>query len=564
MTLSMTRDEALKQLTARGELFELAETEALGRTIRAFVNGPATLRELYEQGRSALPFIVFGDETLSFEQVWRQSACLATALVDSFGIVKGDRVALSMRNYPEWIVAFCAITSIGAIAVGLNGLWQPAELEFALQDSSPKLLFVDQERLDRVASCATPASLKVVAVRTTGELPPHVLNYADIVAVDGCEAMPSLEVLPDNDAIMLYTSGSTGHPKGVISTHRNLICALLSAELDGQAAVLTGLASPAAPDSPQGAALLGVPLFHVSGLHTLALSSFRAQRRLVCMHKWDPELAAKLVESERVTAFGAPSAMTGDLIHAARRLGLDLSSLALIGGGGAARAPEQVKALKAAFPGALPATGWGMTETNSVGTSIVGSDYLDRPESSGRLSAVLDMRIVDAEGQSLPPMSRGELQVRGATVMREYWNRPQANAETFVDGWMRTGDIAYVDHDGFVYIVDRIKDLVIRGGENIGCGVVEAALLEHPDILEASVYGVPDERLGEVVGATLYSRTVISEAALRTFLEPRLARFEVPRYFQFATEPLPRGASGKILRRELRDDAVKRIALSVS
>lgn len=553
----MTRSEALRHLTAKGMPFELVKMPVRDRSIRTFVNAPATLRDLYAQGRSDLAFLVYGDERLSFETVWRRSARLAAALVDDFGIVNGDRVAIAMRNYPEWIISFNAITAVGAIAVGLNGLWQPGELEFALNDSAPKLLFCDRERLLRLSECDGPADLPVIAVRTTGELPPGARHYDDIMLGEPIDEMPRVDVAADDDALMLYTSGSTGHPKGVVSTHRNIVDALLSAELEGAVGSLTGVTTPPAVAGPQGSALLGVPLFHVSGLHTLALSSYRAQRRLVFMHKWDAEVAVTLIEREGITVFGAPPAMTGDLIRVAERLGRDLRSMALIGGGGATRAPEQVAALKQVFPSALPATGWGMTETNSVGTSIVGADYLEHPESSGRASAVLDIRIVDERGNALPPLSRGELQVRGATIMREYWNRPQENRDTFVDGWMRTGDVAYLDSDGYLYIVDRIKDLVIRGGENIGCGSVEAALLAHPDVIEACVYGVPDERLGEEVGATIYARTVISEAALKAFLAPKLAKYEIPRHVRFSPAPLLRGPSGKILRRELRDAAAR-------
>jgi long-chain acyl-CoA synthetase len=560
--MTMTRDEALQQLTAKGQPYELVETQALGRTVRTFANAPATLRDLYEQSRSPAPFIVYDEERLSFEDVWRRTARLASVMAADYGIGKGDRVAISMRNYPEWVIAFNAATSIGAIAVAMNALWQPNELEFALNDSRPKLLLADQERLDRLASCTAAADLKVIAVRTTGELASGARRYADVMgpleAVT--ETMPPADILPDDEAIIIYTSGSTGHPKGAVSTHRNVISALLSWELDGQAGVLTGLSKPPVAGAPQGAALLGIPLFHVSGLHVILLSSYRAQRRMVSMYRWDPERAAELIEREQITSFGAPAAVTGDLIQAARRLGRNLSSLVSVGGGGSPRAPEQVRAIDAVFVNAAPVTGWGMTETNAIGTGIGGADYLSHPESSGRVSAVLDIRIVDEEGRALAPMSRGELQIRGTSIMRGYWERPQADADTFVDGWMRTGDVAYIDQDGFLYIVDRIKDLVIRGGENIGCGSVEAALLEHPDILEASVYGVPDERLGEELGATVYSRAAPDEAALRAFLEPRLARFEIPRYFSFSAEPLPRIASGKILKRQLRDEAAKRLA----
>jgi long-chain acyl-CoA synthetase len=232
-----------------------------------------------------------------------------------------------------------------------------------------------------------------------------------------------------------------------------------------------------------------------------------------------------------------------------------------VGGGGAPRAPAQVRNIDRTFERAVPNTGWGMTETNAIGTGIAGKDYLDHPESSGRRSAVLDLRIVDEAGNELASGERGELQVRGTSVIRGYWNRPDANAETFVDGWLRTGDVAYLDGDGFLYIVDRIKDLVIRGGENIGCGSVEAALLEHPAVAEASVYGVPDERLGEEVGATVHGPSAADEDELRAFLKPRLAAFEIPRYIRISAAPLPRTASGKILKRQLREEAARELGL---
>jgi long-chain acyl-CoA synthetase len=251
--------------------------------------------------------------------------------------------------------------------------------------------------------------------------------------------------------------------------------------------------------------------------------------------------------------------MTGDLVAFAARTNRDLSSLATVGGGGAARAPEQVRGIDRAFANAMPSTGWGMTETNAIGTGIGGNDYLDHPDSSGRSSAVLDLRVVDDNGVELAAFERGELLVRGASVIKGYWQRPDANAQTFVGRWLKTGDVAYLDDEGFLFIVDRIKDLVIRGGENIGCGAVEAALLEHPDVAEACVYGVPDERLGEEVGATVFARAPVAEADLRAFLEPRLARFEIPRYVQFADAPLPRTASGKILKRQIREIATARL-----
>jgi long-chain acyl-CoA synthetase len=556
----VNRTEALAQLTAAGQSHELVEIEALGRRIRAFKNAPPSLRELFASTRSTLPFIAYEDERYSFEDIWQRSATVAKALVERFGVRKGDRVAISLRNFPEWMIAFNAATSIGAIAVAMNALWQAHELEFALGDSGAKVLFADRERLERLAQLEKqPKDLAIVAVRTPA--PAGATQFEELLAGGLIDTMPDVAIAPDDDAIMLYTSGSTGHPKGAVSTHRNVLSALMSWELDGQAGVLMGTVAAPVPGGPQPSTLLAVPLFHVTGLHAVYLASFRGQRRIVSMYKWDAERAAEIIERERITSFTAPSAMTGDLVEVARRSQRDLSSLLVVGGGGAARAPEQVRAIDKAFGNARPNTGWGMTETNAIGAGIGAKDYLDHPESSGRAAAVLDLRVVDPDGKVLGTMQRGELQVRGASIMRGYWRRPDANAAAFDGEWLKTGDVAMLDADGFVYIVDRIKDLVIRGGENIGCGAVEAALLEHPDVLEASVYGVPDKRLGEELAATLYAKRVVPEAELRDFLGSRLARYEVPRYFHFASEPLPRIASGKILKRQLRDEAAKRLGL---
>jgi long-chain acyl-CoA synthetase len=433
-------------------------------------------------------------------------------------------------------------------------------LAYGLEDSGAKLLFADEERIQRFSrrKDAFP-DLAVLAVRARENPGVNARPLGDALAGFGASTMPRVSIHPNDDATIFYTSGSTGHAKGVVSCHRNVITALMSWELDVRAAALMrGMELPVPKEQP--ATLLAVPLFHATGSHAVYLSSYRAQRRIVSMYRWDVELAAELIERERISSVIAPSAMTGDLIAAAERTSRDLSSLAVVGGGGAPRPPAQVRNIDRTFARAMPNTGWGMTETNAIGTGIAGQDYLDHPESSGRCSAVLDLRMVDESGNELPPGERGELQVRGTSVVRGYWNRPDADAETFVDGWLRTGDVAYLDEEGFLYIVDRIKDLVIRGGENIGCGAVEAALLEHPDVLEASVYGIPDERLGEEVGATVYVQGPLSDEALRAFLEPRLARFEIPRYLRFSGSPLPRTASGKILKRQLREEALSALA----
>jgi long-chain acyl-CoA synthetase len=465
-----------------------------------------------------------------------------------------------MRNYPEWVLAFMASTSVGAVAVAMNAHWQPPEMEYALTNSGAGVVFVDRERLDRLTQCKhVPSGLQILGVRLGPEpLPPGVRRLWDVLATTKADEMPLVEMRPDEDVVIVYTSGSSGPAKGAVSSHRNLTNALLSFELDDMAAGLsTASTSNTSPRHPS--ALLALPLFHVGGLHAVVLSAFRRQRRVIATPRWDVEQAAALIEREQVSTLVGPSAITGDLVRHAETSKRDLSSLVTVGGGGAARAPAQVRGIMRVFPNAVPYHSWALTETNAVGTAISGQDYLRRPHSCGRRSTLIEMRIVDRRGRSLPAGERGEVLVRGVSVVRGYWNRPEANAEMFTDDWLRTGDVGYLDKDGYLFIVDRIKDLVIRGGENIGCGLVEAAILEHPEVREASVYGVPDERLGEDVATTVYAAESLSETTLRYFLQGRLAGFEIPRHIFFSSVPLPRTASGKTLKRELRRDAVARL-----
>ncbi|MAI42152.1 MAG: class I adenylate-forming enzyme family protein [Candidatus Azotimanducaceae bacterium] len=557
------RNQAIKDLTSPGTPFELIKMKVFGDSCLVFKNAPDTLGQLFEDNRSDAEFYIYKDERYTFEQIYIRSCKVAQLLVNTYGIGKGDRVAISMRNYPEWVVAFQAITSIGAIAVCMNALWQTEEMEYGLTHAGVKVLLADQERINRVISIYQRIDLKVLAIRPQEPLPKNILELYE--AAKGFDAtMPTVLHDADDDATILYTSGSTGHPKGVVSSHRNVINALLSWELDFAAKryIMFDGNPPELEFVYPPAILLGIPLFHVAGSHSVLLSSYRHQRRIVAMYKWDVRLGTELIEKERITSFTAPAAMTGDLVDVAREAKRDLSSLIIVGGGGAPRAPEQVSSIAEIFVNALPATGWGMTETNAIGTGIGGEDYLERPSSSGSTSAILEVAIIDEDGNHLPQGERGELIIRGTSMFREYWNRPDANAETFIGRWFRTGDVAYLDDENFLYIVDRIKDLVIRGGENIGCGEVEAALLEHDDIVEASVYGIPDKRLGEEIGATIYCANTISEDQLREFLAGLLAKFKIPKHIYFSSDPLPRVASGKIAKRVLRDQAHAALGLS--
>ena len=546
----ISREQAIAVATAPGQPHELIDESIDGRPLRIFKNAPPSLRALFESTASELPFLSYEDERYSFAQAWAAAARIGQVLVHGCGVRHGDRVAIAMRNYPEWIFAFTAITSIGAVAVAVNAHWSAEEMAYALADSGTKVLLADAERLDRWAKGPTTPGLQVLAVRPK-QLPEGARLLQDLTDAVGDVAMPTAAIAPDDLATMLYTSGSTGHPKGVPSSHRNIVSALMSWELDATVGALVAGIEPQ-PPAEQPGTLLAVPLFHVSGLHASYLSSYRTQRRVAAMYRWDAEAGAALVDQLKLTSLVAPSAMTGDLVRVAQARQYDLSSLLVVGGGGAARAPEQVRQIKASFRNALPNIGWGMTETNAIGTGVGGEDYLARPASSGRCAQVLQIQVVDDAGQPVPAGQRGELLVRGTSVFKGYWNRPETNAQSFIGDWFRTGDVATIDEEGFLTIVDRIKDLIIRGGENIGCGQVEAALLMHPDVQEAAVYAVPDERLGEEVGATVYGSPSLDVAALREFLTAHLARFELPRYITVADRPLPRTPSGKILKREIK------------
>ena len=576
--MTADRDSVLAELTAPGQPYELSTIETDRGPQRIFAAAPPSLRELIESARSDAEYLVYGDERLTFDEAYRRAAGIAHVLVHDAGVVAGDRVAISMRNYPEWVLGFLAATSIGAVAVAMNSLWAADGMHYALDDCGATALLADGERVAMLAGLDPASSPVVLAVRADEDQLAaadglRVVRLAERLAELGDVDMPPASPQPDDPATIFYTSGSTGLPKGVLSTHRNVISALMSWELDAlvgaelvarrRAAERNGAAETAEPAAAQGtrsaprpaprqgASLLGVPLFHVTGCHAIALASLRAQRKVVAMYRWDPEVAAALIEAEHVNAFVATPAMVGDLLRVASETGHDLSSLRLVGGGGAPRPPSQVSAITSSFAKAAPNNGWGMTETNAIGAGITGGDYSDRPTTSGRASAVLDLRVVDDEGTVLGVGERGELQVRGTSVFVGYWNQPDATAASFDDGWFRTGDVAHLDDDGFVFIVDRIKDLIIRGGENIGCGHVEAALLLHPLVREAAVYAVPDERLGEEVGATVYAEAGLDVDELLVFLEDHLGRFEIPSYLTAVMAPLPRTATGKIFKRQL-------------
>jgi long-chain acyl-CoA synthetase len=498
-------------------------------------------------------FLVYEDERWSFAETAAKVDALGAALVTRYGVRPGDRVAIAMRNYPEWVVAFAAITSIGAISVSMNAWWTADELDYALGDCGARVVIADAERAARIAPLATKHALRIVAVRAPAPLPANTDAWDDVV-VPGA-ALPEVAITPDMDATILYTSGTTGHPKGAVSTHRAVLSAILA--FGCRAAVNVAMGQGPPKDHPFPTAfILIVPLFHVTGCVAVMLSCVAAGRKLVVMYKWDPARALALIERERVTNFVGVPTQSWDLLECPDFAQRDTSSLVSVGGGGAPAPPELVRRVDKSFRAARPSIGYGMTETNAYGPGNSSDDYVRKPTSCGRVVPPIRMRVTDDAGRVLGPNEVGEIWFSGPTLIRGYWNKPAATAETIVDGWLRSGDIGRIDEEGFVYVQDRAKDMVLRAGENVYCAEVEAVLYEHPDVYEAAVFGVPHERLGEEVAAAVVPKPgrSLDADALRAFAAKHLAGFKVPTRIAIWTEALPRNPAGKILKRSLRDE----------
>lgn len=552
-----TFEEAIEIVTAPGGRFEIVDGEVDGRPMKVFANLPRSLRAMFDtaRDRGGAPFLVYEDERWSFTEVMTHVDAVAALLVDRYGVAKGDRVAIGMRNYPEWIVAFAAITSIGAIAVSLNAWWTEDELAYGIADSGSKVLLADQERAERAAPLLATTDLRVVVVRPSGPVPDGADLLDDVLELG--VPMPDVEVDPDDDATILYTSGTTGNPKGAVSTHRAVLSALQAYAC--RAAVNAVMAGPDRPKAEHPTSfILIVPLFHVTGCIPVMLSCFGSGVKLVIMYKWNPERALELIEREHITTFVGVPTMSWDLLESPDFATRDTSSLISVGGGGAPAPPELVRRIDSSFSKGRPSIGYGMTETNAYGPQNLGDDYVRKPTSAGRTIPTMQVRVADPDGNPVPTGEVGEIQFRGPNLIRGYWGKPEATEAAFQDGWLRTGDIGRLDDEGFVYVEDRAKDMVIRGGENIYCSEVEAVIYEHPAVYEAAVFGVPHERLGEELAAAVVLRQGVGLTAddLQSFVAERLASFKVPTQVSFTTAQLPRNASGKILKRELRDAVV--------
>ena len=578
----LSLDEATAQLTAPGQMFETERAMVNGMELTVWKNAPANLRQILDLSlnHAARDFLVYEDRRHTFEEHYRVAATLATRLVE-LGVHKGDRIAIASRNLPEWVMAFWGSVVTGAVVVPLNAWWSTDELVYGLSDSGTTVLFVDEERLERVRPrLAELANLSTIVVWSDdanrpaqlGELRGgvRVVRFGDFLGeVDPLATPPKVVLESDDDATILYTSGTTGHPKGAVGSHRNVLTNLMNLFFAAQRSALRfGAGDDAPAPDVQSSGLLNIPFFHATGCHAFMIPATAAGNKIVMMHHFDAKRALKVIETERITGIGGVPTIAMQIIDDPDFSTFDTSSVKNISYGGAPAPPDLVKRLRSAFPGGQPGNGYGLTETSAGVCGNSGPDYVAKPNSCGPAYPVNEVAIVpegfegDEPSDELPrgPDVVGELWIKGPNVVRGYWNNSEATAEAFTKGWLHTGDIARIDGEGFVFIVDRAKDMIIRGGENVYSVIVEGAIFEHPDVADCAVVGVAHPTLGEEVVAVVVLRPgrVIEAEEISRHVAARLAKFEVPTTIVFRSKELPRNPQGKVLKRELRDSLFER------
>jgi long-chain acyl-CoA synthetase len=560
---------ARAELDAPGSPLATSIAEVRGIPVKVYTTAPPNMRVMWEATaiNGDKDYLVYEDERYSYAEIHSQVRKLADYLV-SQGIGRHSRVALAMRNYPEWVVGYWATVSIGAAVVGMNAWWTPSEMEYALNDSQPGVLIVDDERLERLSQIANTPKMHVIAVRTDRALPAGGARWTDVMASADPGVLPNIEFDPDDDATIFYTSGTTGFPKGAQLTHRGSVANIFNLVVMNMAAALAEQKAIAAGDVPAPTGepkpvlppcfMAPTPLFHVTACNCILHAATASGAKVVLMYKWDPGRALELIEREQVTSFSGVPTMSREMLLHPDWEKRDTSSVQGMGGGGAALQPDLVHKIAGALKGGQPSTGYGMTETHGIITANSARWFIAKPESCGPLVPTLEGKLVDEDGNDLPagPTTVGVLCVRGSVVIKGYLNREEATADSIRDGWLNTGDIARIDEDGFVYIVDRAKDMVIRGGENVYCSEVETVIYNHDAIAEACVFGIPEERLGEEVAAVIVLRPgrSLTEKELQDFLSGTIAKHKIPTKIWFRDEPIPRNASGKFLKRELKKE----------
>ncbi|HEX2850887.1 MAG TPA: class I adenylate-forming enzyme family protein [Acidimicrobiales bacterium] len=565
-----TSREVEAMLTGPGGPFAVTTEEVRGIPMKVFAQRMHSLREIpaLAQGRGDETFLVYGDRRLSFGEFIDEANSVSASLGDEYGVEKGDRVAVLSANNPEWCLAFWATVDLGAILVGLNGWWKADEILYGLEDSGAKVLVADRGRIERIA--ADLDRLPDLEAVFLADCDPADVGLADdkrvhrfdeLLARRG-EPLPDTPIDEDDYAVIFYTSGTTGRPKGAISTHRSMVANLQATIYNAVAGSLvsgTGLQVGGEGGASQAASLLTSPLFHVSGCHSNLVTGMVAGMKVVIpVGKFEPEKAMRLIQDERISVWATVPTMIWRVVEHPARHDYDLSSLQTIAYGGSPSAAELQRMIRETFP-SVTSTGnaYGLTESSSAVTVNSGKDNEERPDSVGRAMPIVEIRIVGDGDKELAPGQTGDVQIRGPHVMPGYWRKPEATADTITaDGWLRTGDVGHLDADGFLYITDRAKDMIIRGGENVYCVEIENRLVEHPQVLDAAVIGVAHPSLGEEVKAVVQVEpgSALTADEVKSWVAETLANFQVPAYVEFTTEKLPRNPSGKLLKNVLRGE----------
>jgi long-chain acyl-CoA synthetase len=560
-----TAAEIRSQLTGPGGPFEVVIEDVGGRPLEVYKDRMRSLREIASIGAArgdAQPFIVFGDRRIGFAEFMGVANSVSLGLLKGFGVEHGDRVAVLAQNCPEWCLAFWATVDIGAVLVGLNGWWTNDEIIYGLQDSGAKVLVADAKRFERIAGdldqCPDLETVFLVDADPSDFGSDKRLHRFDELTGTPDVPLPDVPIAEDDPAVILYTSGTTGRPKGAVSTHRNMVANLQNTMFSAVFGAMTAEA-PAPPKDGQNASLFTSPLFHVSGLHSGLVTGMLAGLRLVMIEgRFDPEKALQLIEQERVNIWATVPTMVWRVCEHPARHDYDTSTVTTVAFGGSPSADELQRKVRDTFPNLKGASNvYGLTESSSAATVLSPPEAALRPDSVGQPVPTVQIRIVDPSGSDAPTGVPGEVLLKGPTIMAGYWNRPEDTAKTIdADGWLHTGDIGLLDDEGYLFITDRAKDMIIRGGENIYCVEIENRLVEHPAIADAAVIGIPHPSLGEEVKAVVQVEPgqSITEDEVRQWVAGTLAPFKVPAHVQLTADKLPRNASGKLLKNVLRGE----------